>query len=331
MRQQSFESERASMWARYRIQLVALEGGRGDRKDADLALETFPGLYRRLCADYALANARHYSPGLIAELHDLVRRGHRQLYRRKPSPWRSVMGFMSGDFPRILRRHQRLFWSAVALLFLPMLVTGIACYQNADLIFSVMDESTVQGLEDQYDPSNPSPRSSAEGQPNADFMMFGFYIKNNIGIGFRAFAGGLVFGLGTVLVLLLNGIFIGAATGHLMRLDFGGAFWPFVSGHGPYELTAIAIFGTAGLLLGKALIAPGNRTRVAALRANARDAVGLVVGAVLMLVLAAVVEAFWSAASAPAILKYVLGAVGWVLMALYLGLSGRTGGAGREA
>jgi uncharacterized membrane protein SpoIIM required for sporulation len=96
-----------------------------------------------------------------------------------------------------------------------------------------------------------------------------------------------------------------------------------VSGHGPYELTAIAISGAAGLLLGKALIAPGRRTRLAALRVNARDAVTLVGGAALMLLLAAAVEAFWSGSGGPSGLKYGVGAVGWVLVALYLGLAGR--------
>jgi uncharacterized membrane protein SpoIIM required for sporulation len=157
-------------------------------------------------------------------------------------------------------------------------------------------------------------------------MMFGFYIMNNVGIGFRTFASGLALGIGSVFILFFNGIFIGAAAGHLTRLDFDSTFWPFVSGHSSYELTAIAISGAAGLLLGKALIAPGRRTRLAALRANARDAVTLVGGAALMLLLAASVEAFWSGGGAPNGVKYGVGAVGWVLVALYLGLAGRRAG-----
>jgi uncharacterized membrane protein SpoIIM required for sporulation len=130
--------------------------------------------------------------------------------------------------------------------------------------------------------------------------------------------------------LILNGVFSGALAGHLTRLDFGSTFWPFVSGHAPYELTALAVSGAAGLLLGKALIAPGPRTRLAALRLNARDAVVLAGGAALMDVLAASIEAFWSAGGAPAGVKYAVGALGWVLVGLYLGLAGRGAGPGED-
>jgi uncharacterized membrane protein SpoIIM required for sporulation len=82
------------------------------------------------------------------------------------------------------------------------------------------------------------------------------------------------------------------------------------------------------LLLGQALLAPGQRTRLAALRANARDAVILVGGAAVMLVFAAVIEAFWSAGPAPSWLKYGVGVLGWGLVAVYLALAG---GAGDDA
>ena len=270
-----------------------------------------------------MARARHYRPGLIEDLHELVRRGYRQLYGRRPGSWRSALDFTACEFPVTLRRHAGLFLLAVACLFLPMVIFGIACYEDPALIYSVMEAYKVTELESLYGPANAKPGRGAERQADTDVMMFGFYILNNIGIGFRVFAGGLLLGLGSVVVLLLNGLHIGAAAGHLAGIECGSTFWPFVSGHGPYELTAIAISGTAGLLLGKVLIAAGNRTRLVALRASARDAVALVVGAALLLVLAAVVETFWSSGAAPATLKIGVGAVGWVLVALYLALAGR--------
>jgi uncharacterized membrane protein SpoIIM required for sporulation len=205
---------------------------------------------------------------------------------------------------------------------------GIGCYRDPGLIYSVMDPGQAGEIESLYDPANRKPGRGAERQADSDFQMFGFYIANNVGIGFRAFASGLVLGLGSALILLFNGVFIGAVAGHLTRLELGSTFWSFVAGHGPYELTAIVVSGAAGLLLGKALIAPGRSTRLAALRANARDAVTLAGGAALMLVLAAVVEAFWSGSGAPAGVKYGVGLLGWILVILYLGLAGRSGSRG---
>ncbi|NEX19190.1 stage II sporulation protein M [Thiorhodococcus mannitoliphagus] len=324
MKQQQFEAANAPLWHEYRLLLEYLDGGaKARRNPAQVNLQGFPALYSTICGHYALARTRAYSPGLIADLHDLARRGYRHLYRRRPRVLSAALGFMAADFPRVLRRHALAFWMGMALLFLPMLAMGVAAYLDEEIIYSLMDGLQVGNLEELYDPANRKPGRSRERQADTDFAMFGFYIMNNVGIGFRSFASGLIFGVGSAVILVFNGLNIGAAAGHLTRLDYGGTFWTFVSGHGPYELTAIAISGAAGLLLGKALLAPGRRSRLAALRENARDAIVLVGGAAIMLLLAAVVEAFWSSGSAPAAVKYGVGLAGWVLVALYLALAGR--------
>ncbi len=176
-----------------------------------------------------------------------------------------------------------------------MLGMALGCYQDVELIYSLTDGESVARLESMYDPTNRKPGRDAWRQSDTDFAMFGFYVMNNVGIAFRTFALGLVVGVGSLFILVFNGLMIGAAAGHLTTLGYGETFWPFVSGHAALELTAIAISGAAGLLLASALLAPGQRRRRDALRENAREAVKLVNGALIMLVLAALVEAFWSA------------------------------------
>jgi uncharacterized membrane protein SpoIIM required for sporulation len=327
VRQSRFEAEQAVTWAEYRRLLEALEGP-GRRRDGALPLQRFPSLFRQLCAHYALARTRGYSPGLVADLHDLVRRGHAQLYRRRRDwPGRSLW-FLAVGFPRALRSHAWAFWLAAAVFFGPMLLMGLTAHRNSEIIYSVLDAATVARMESMYDPANRKPGRSAERQADTDFAMFGYYVMNNVGIAFRTFAGGILFGFGSLFFLTFNGLVIGAVGGHLTQLGFGATFWPFVSGHGALELTAIAIAGAAGLLLAAALLAPGRRRRLDALRERAGEAVKLVTGAMLMLVLAAVVEGFWSASPAPAAAKYLVGAVGWLLVILYLTLAGRGGADG---
>lgn len=341
MRQQPFEQVQRPAWERYRALLDALDGrSEAGRRDPGLPLHELPGLFRTLCGHYALARSRGYSPGLTAELHDLVQRGYRHLYRRR-RPWaRRVLTFMARDFPATLRRQAWAFWLAAGLLFLPMLAMGLACYQDSELIYGLLDRADVANLESMYDPGRGSPPGDTppagdaptsrelgrDAAHHADgrFAMFGFYVMNNVGIGFRSFASGLFLGLGSAFILVFNGLVIGAAAGHLTRLGFGGTFWPFVVGHGALELTAIALCGAAGLLLGQALLAPGRQTRLAALRTRARGAVVLVLGAMAMLVLAALIEAFWSPLEAvPIWAKVVFGVLWWVLVALYFAFAGR--------
>lgn len=320
MKQHQFEQRHRPDWERYRALLDTLEGPRKHQRGA---LGEFPQRYRDICTHYALARSRGYSPGLVDELHALAQRGYPVLYQRRTRLLQGALELMARTFPRTLRRHARLFSLALACLALPMLLMGLATFQDSDLIRSLMNEMQILELESAYDPDNRMLGRSAQHASDSRVAMFGFYILNNIGIGFRSFATGLLFGLGTALILVFNGLHIGAAAGHLSGIGYGETFWSFVSGHAPYELTAIAICGTAGLLLGQALLAPGRRTRLAALRANAREAIILTGGGALLLVFAAVIEAFWSANQAPVLLKYGVGIGGWCMVALWLMLAGR--------
>jgi uncharacterized membrane protein SpoIIM required for sporulation len=322
MRQQLFEEAHGATWQRLETLLGALEARRPP--PPALPVQHLPRLLRTVSAHYALAGARGYSPGLVARLHALVRRGHRHLYRPRTRWSRLFLDFIGAGFPRAVRRHAGLFWLAAALFFGPMLAMGLACAADPTLIHSLLDSHQVADYEAMYDPTNRSAGRAPEHEADDDLMMFGFYVWNNVGIALRTFAWGLLAGVGSVFVLGMNGLVIGAVAGHMTGLGFGRPFWAFVSGHSSLELIGITVAGTAGLLLGGALLAPGRQTRAAALRANAAAAVPLVLGAMLLLVLAAVVEAFWSGGTdAEPTLKVAVGAAGWVLLAAYLTLAGR--------
>lgn len=326
MKQQQFIEQQQPLWDSFRQ--LADELDKPPRRRNRERLERLPELYRRLCADYALARHRHYSTGLVDELHDLVQRGHRLLYKRKSFwLWRMVAFLWSG-FPNTLRRHSRAFWLATFLFYGPALAMGLACYFDPDFIYTILDPFEVASMEFMYDPANPLPGRSEDRASATDFSMFGYYIWNNIGIGFRTFASGMLAGVGTVLLLLFNGVVIGGVAGHLTQLGFSATFWTFVAGHSAFELTAICISGAAGLLLGKAILAPGRRSRGEALKWAALEAVSLVMGAALLLLGAAFIEAFWSSngAVAPAV-KYTVSGVMWAALILYLGFAGR----GRDA
>jgi uncharacterized membrane protein SpoIIM required for sporulation len=162
-------------------------------------------------------------------------------------------------------------------------------------------------------------------EADTHFAMFGFYIWNNVRIGFQTFAGGMLAGLGSVWFLASNGLMIGAVAGYLTQIGFGGTFWSFVAGHSSLELLAIVLSGAAGLRLGMAVIRPGARSRKAALVAAARPAVRLMYGAALMFCAAAFVEAFWSPLTeVPFEVKIGAGLAGWAALLAFFALAGRT-------
>ncbi|MEH6578176.1 MAG: stage II sporulation protein M [Amphritea sp.] len=322
MKQDDFEKRYQAVWEELSNQLDALEKSRFKRTRGQLSAN-LPGLYRQVCNHYALARGRRYSPTLEEQLHRLVLRGHQHLYTRRGAWLWQLLAFVAVGFPRSLRRHQSYFWLALALFLFPGVLIGGFCMLDESLIYSVMSEAEVANMAEMYRPDNARPGRTIERSAESDFAMFGFYIFNNIGIGFRTFAMGILAGVGTVFTLIYNGLAIGAVAGYLSSLGYHETFWPFVSGHSSLELTAIVICGAAGLMLGRGMIAPGCYSRADAIRFRAKQALPLVMGAGLMLLGAAFIEAFWSANDLPNQIKYIFAALMWLLMILYFIFAGR--------
>ena len=323
MKQQDFEQQHDAFWSRFETLLAELDGQRPVAQiKAPMGHGAFPQAYRQVCHHLALARERQYASYLIARLERLVLDGHQHLYRARGVFGSQLLQFVVTDFPALVRAEARLFWLAAALLYLPALLMGLALQYAPHLIYTLLDHTMLASIESMYDP-NVAHVGRAR-QSDGDFLMFGYYIKNNIGIGFQTFAGGLLYGLGSVFYLVYNGLFMGGVAGHLTRMGSGATFYPFVVGHGAFELTAIVLSGAAGLKLGLALLAPGNQTRLMALRAAAQISIRLVYGVVGMLLIAAFIEAFWSSSQAlPPAVKYSVGALLWLGVSAYFVFSGR--------
>ncbi|NKB38684.1 MAG: stage II sporulation protein M [Gammaproteobacteria bacterium] len=322
MKQYAFEQQNAALWSRYETLTKDLNSNKSSLN----ALQRYelPALYRRICQHYAIAQQRHYSLHLINQLHQQVLAGHQLLYEHKVSWLWRMLSFIWVGFPNQIRRHWKVFWLATLLFYLPAFAFGIACYFDSEMIYQIMPDHSVADMEYMYDPGNDNVGRKAERQADTDIMMFGYYIFNNISIGFRAYALGILLGIGTIFNMIYNGLFVGGVAGHLSQLGFTQTFWPFVSGHSAFELTAICICGAAGLCLARAIVAPGRRRRIDALRIAGIDSIQMVIGAALMLVIAAFIEAFWSSSNLlPIPVKYTVGAFFWLIVLLYLWRAGR--------
>jgi uncharacterized membrane protein SpoIIM required for sporulation len=321
VKQRPFEQRHAAGWHAFAAALDRLERRKSaSTAAAPLPVAEFPAAYRQLCQHLAIARARRYSGPLLDRLNQLALRAYQQLYHAPRRRGRAALHFLTVDFPRRVRADARLFWLCAALFYLPLLGMGWAVHQAPELIYSLLSPEMVAELEANYAPGQGAvDRDAAD-----DLAMFGYYIHNNIGIGFRTFAGGLLFGVGAAFVLVLNGLLIGAIAGYLTARGYLETFYTFVAGHGAFELTGIVLAGVAGLKLGWAVAAPGRLSRMEALRRAAAEGVRLIVGVVALLTLAAFIEAFWSSNRAiPAEIKYAVGAAGWLLVILYLTRAGR--------
>jgi uncharacterized membrane protein SpoIIM required for sporulation len=151
-----------------------------------------------------------------------------------------------------------------------------------------------------------------------------FIMRNNIQVTFMAFSGGMLAGLLTVYIMLLNGVLIGGLTGLTVHYGVGFELWTFVIGHGVIELTVIFMAGAAGLLIGWSMIRPGLLRRRDSLRLAAQKAVRLLIGAAPLLIVAGLIEGFISPNELlPWPVKWSVGIGSGILLYSYLFLAGR--------
>lgn len=287
-----------------------------------IPLPDLPHRFRLLCQDLSLARDRNYSSSLQDELLTRVLAVHQRIYGARRREGNRVLAFILHGFPAQVRTHRRLVAVSALLFLVPLLGLIWALQHYPDAVYLLLSPEQVGSIEDMY-----APTAKHLGRPRAastDWMMWGFYIANNVRIDFQCFAGGIAFGLGALFYIVYNGLYIGAVAGHLTQLGYIETFWGFVAGHSAFELTGAVLSGAAGLHIGAALIAPGLRSRADALKHNAREAVQLLCGAALLTFLAAFIEAFWSPQRGiPVEIKYGVGILMWLLVAAYFGFAGR--------
>jgi uncharacterized membrane protein SpoIIM required for sporulation len=316
-----FEADHAPAWAELEALLDAAEGQKKRAKEAwDGA--RLAALYRAVCEQLALAQARAYPIHLTQRLESLTHRAHQLIYRRRAWGLERLSLLALVDFPEAVRAHRRYLWAAALLFIVPALAIGWAAWRDPGFILHLVSAQDVQNFDSMYGDSGRA--LGRERAADTDWQMFGFYIMHNIGLGFQCFAAGIFAGVGSAFFLVFNGLFLGAISGYLIAGGYSENFLSFVVTHSAFELTAIVLAGAAGLRLGHSWLAPGRLTRTESIKLAAREAVVVMYGVIGLLLIAAAVEAFWSSARwiAPQV-KYGVGAVCWTFVLSYLAWQGR--------
>ncbi len=285
----------------------------------------FGPLYRRAVSELSAARAQGVDDSRIEYLNALVSRAYGHIYVQQPKGWPSIIGFFMKEFPQTLRRNLQF----VATAFLISLVAagfafGVVSRDpgKADTVLGPRASEMIEEISERH----AGHRNWMPEQERP--VMSSFIITNNIQVAALAFATGIAAGAGTFFVLFYNGLMLGtiAAGVKTKGAHVAWGFWSFVAPHGVIELTAIFIAGGAGLMLGWALLCPGSYTRKVALKLAGREAFKLLLGVAAMLLVAGLIEGFFSPSMLPNAVKLTVAGMLWVLLYSYLFLAGRRKG-----
>lgn len=302
----SFLESRLGKWKRLeeltaRASRVRLSGLSGDE------VREFGQLYRRTAADLAIAREEVTDRRLVNYLNHLVGRAHGAIYRSESSGFGVFVTFFRYEFPAVFRKT----FSFTLTSFLTFTLAGVFAASACLLDENFADRISPQLRRDIIDHHNWT-----ESVNRANPLAATSIQANNITVTFYAFGGGVLLGIGTLWVLAQNGLLLGVVLSLCYRYKFS-AIPIFVSAHGVIELTAIFIAGGAGLLIGQALLMPGDRRRIDALVINGVLAIKLILGCIPMLLIAGLIEGFISPANIPPAYKFSISGLSALLMAMY--------------
>lgn len=296
--------------------LLEMQKVSGLRGLSRMEVREFGELYRRAAADLAIARSETRDPKLINYLNSLVIRAHGRVYRAESQGVNLVRKFFTEDFPQTFRSNWSYMAVAAGIFFGAAIFGFVAAWIDPDFTHFV----ALSGVTEQIRAGNKWWLDLNE----ANQIGAGFIMSNNILVTFRAFALGALLGVGAFYDIAFFGAHVGAVfgAGYNLNPPFAAELGAFVVGHGVIEISTVFFCGGAGMMIGYAIINPGELTRAQALKKKGMEAARIVIGCACFLVIAGIIEGFLSPSDLPPAVKIVTGVGTGIAMYSYLFFAG---------
>jgi uncharacterized membrane protein SpoIIM required for sporulation len=267
-------------------------------------------LYREVAGDLSVLRRDETARTYTDHVNMLLARAHHIIYSRKKTGWATLFHFLKVDYPAIFQK-QKFYVLASLLVSVAWGILGAAITSaRPEFMRHYVGPAMIATME-QHKMWTESIVSVAP-QETSHIM------TNNLSVSFLTFAGGILFGLGTFLLLFNNGMMLGVIATACHQYGMSIALWSFVVPHGSLELPAIIIAGGAGFRIGRAMLFPGGYRWKESVARGGIEASRLVSGVIPMLVVAGCLEGFFSPSHAPVWLKFTVGGLLFALLLTWL-------------
>ena len=309
MREEQFIKNNSNVWRELQ-ELSVLIKKNGIKSLPSKDVNRFLHLFRLSSHDLAYSRTHYPKSSVVAYLNSLISDCHSYVYAvKKISPW-TPLKYIAYGFPKLLKQYKWYVLCSFGIFAFGMVLSLLFTLHNGNNASMFLPQNIIDSAKS---------GKSGGGQWNNP-LMSSYIMVNNISISLKAFVLGITLGLGTIYVLFSNGAVLGSLTGLIYLYGNPKNYWSLILPHGIMELTAVFISGAAGLLIAKSMLLPGEYSRRHSLIIGAKKAVSLVFGIIFMLIIAGIIEGFFTPSSISAEGKLIFAAITAVILTIYFSI-----------
>jgi uncharacterized membrane protein SpoIIM required for sporulation len=317
-----FRAEREADWQRLEAMLDLIEK-KSPRRLSSEDLFELPRLYRSTLSALSIARETSLDGSMIAYLESLSTRAYFILYGCRDSFWKQLGGFFAQGWPAAVRGMVPEIL-IIAALFLGSGLAGYFLVLADPGWFGAIVPGELAGGRNMQ-ASVETLRESIYGTPrHGGLEIFATALfTHNSQVSIMAFALGFAFGIPTLFLIASNGVLLGAFYAAFVSKGLGVGFTGWLMIHGSTELSAIILAGAAGLHIGRAVAFPGQRSRLAAAGEAGRRGALVMIGVVIMLLVAGLLEGFARQLITADAARFAIAATMFAIWVVYFTLAGR--------
>ncbi len=300
--------KRKPFWAR--LDELVQRSSRGVSALSHSELQELGLLYRQTASDLAAVREDATSRQLATYLNQLLGRCHNLIYHGHKQEVSGIVRFYRDTYPKIFRETLPQTLLTVGIFAFTGIIAWVITLHDPAFAYRLLGPRMMETIEQR--------KMWTESIVTVKPLASSAIMTNNLSVSFSTFAMGITAGIGTIWMIMLNGLLLGVIGAATWKAGMALQLWSFVAPHGVLELPAIFIAGGAGLEIARGMLFPGMLPRKVSLAQAGSRAARLLLGTIPMLIIAGIIEGFFSPSGAPVAMKFGLAAVLFAALLTYL-------------
>lgn len=279
MREAAFVKQNKDKW-------IAFEEALNSKRE--LSPDHLSDLYIEITDHLSYAKTFYPNSNTQLYLNAIAAQAHQKIYKTKRESKNRIVSFWKTEFPLLFAQHHRELLIAFLVFTFFCCVGAFSAANEGDFVRSILGDSYVNMTLENIENGDPMAVYKQMGEMN---MFLGITI-NNIRVALMAFAYGILLGVGTLYILLSNGIMLGSFQYFFYEK---GLLWESARTiwiHGTIEISVIIIAGCAGLVMANGMFFPGTYSRLEAFKRGVKNGLKIVISTIPFFIIAGFLEGF---------------------------------------